>query len=158
MPKKQQRRVLTRAPPPFTIFPCSPPSENKELSQMANLETNRNGDSRATSAPVLDEICAIIRDALALDGRSLSHTIERIERRSAGATPEQKLRAAMVVLREQQKRNTELEAKAGDLGDQVARLEDEVADLEAQLDGLRAKPARRRSRPNTPSPAGERNQ
>jgi hypothetical protein len=103
-----------------------------------------NGDRRATiGTPMLDEIVGHIRDALARDGLGLTRTIEMIEHRAAGATGGQLLRAAILVLREQQERNAALTAKIGELGDEVARLEDDLGDLEAQLDGLRAKPAHR---------------
>jgi hypothetical protein len=115
---------------------------------MAYLDEIHNGGSRAAGAPpLLDGVRGVILDALSLNGCGLNQVIGRIKDRTNDASDEQLFRAAIMALREQQRRIAELEARAGDLGDDVARLEDELADLEAQ--GLSTRGRQPQRRPGT---------
>jgi hypothetical protein len=105
-------------------------------------------DSVAIRAPSLDEVRGVLYDLLAINGPGL--TVALIERRAAGATIDLLFRGAILVAREQANRIIELEATIGDFRDDVAALEDELGGLKSEILALRA--ARRRAKPNAPSP------
>jgi hypothetical protein len=94
-----------------------------------------------------EEIRGHVASVLALDGISISRTIDLIRSRTNGTGQDQLLTAALTLLREQSGQIAVLETEVAELTNARDRLEDEVADLEAELEALRAKP-------NTRSPAG----
>jgi hypothetical protein len=87
------------------------------------------------------ELRGHIADVLARSGLSVSYTLGLIQRRANGASSEQLLAAAIMILREQHEQITWLETEVAELTDANDRLMVDVADLEAGIEALLAKPS-----------------
>jgi predicted RNase H-like nuclease (RuvC/YqgF family) len=86
---------------------------------------------------LIDELTGRVAAVLALDGLSLSRTLELIKSRAGRANPEQTLAAAVALLREQAEQIAELEGEVEELDARNGHLEDDLTSLAVELEALR---------------------